>query len=169
METGDRTLRGIVRVEDLPKLRKRHARIALCSGCYDVLQSGHAVFFEQCKAFADALVVSVGRDDTVRTLKGPGRPVNPENNRLFLVAALEDVDYAVLGDEEVRPGKIDFYEVMRALRPDVFVLNSDDRAVVEKEALCRELGVELRLVERTVPEFLTPTSTTEILGKLREC
>ena len=169
MAAGERVLRKIVRVEEFPELRERHSRIALCSGCYDVLQSGHAVFFEQCKEFADTLVVSVGRDSTIRALKGAGRPVNPENNRLFLVAAFEEVDYAVLGDEEVRPGKIDFYEVMRALRPDVFVLNADDRAIAEKEALCRELGVELRLVERSVPEFLTPTSTTEILGKLREC
>jgi cytidyltransferase-like protein len=158
----------IVTPDQLGALRGRHERIAMCSGCYDILQSGHAVFFEQCKAIAPALVVSVGCDVTLAALKGPGRPINPENNRLYLLASLAAVDYVVLGDSDLLPGKIDFHTAARALRPDVFILNDDDSAVAEKQAFLGELGVELAFVSRTTPAFLTPTSTTEIARKLSQ-
>ena len=79
----------VTSIEQLAALREQHPdqTIVFCSGCYDILQSGHAVFFNQCKAFGN-LLVGVGRDKTLETLKGPGRPVNPENNRVHLAAAL---------------------------------------------------------------------------------
>ena len=57
-------------------------KIVFCTGCYDIIQSGHAVFFNQCKEFGDILVVGVGRDEIITRLKGTGRPVNGENNRI---------------------------------------------------------------------------------------
>ncbi len=157
----------ILEMTDLAAVRERHGgRIALCSGCYDILQSGHSVFFEQCKEFADVLVVAMGRDSVIRGLKGAGRPVNPEQNRAYLLASLREVDYVVLGEEELAPGKIDFGEIMAALKPDVFVLNDDDGGIAEKRALCESLGVALELVSRTVPDYLTPTSTTKIVDTL---
>ncbi len=85
--------------------------------------------FNQCKTFGDVLIVGVGRDSTLQTLKGPGRPVNPEMNRVYLVAALQDVDYAVLNDTTIGK-KVDFKEVLSELKPDVFVLNDDDSSIV---------------------------------------
>ncbi|MGB3780773.1 MAG: adenylyltransferase/cytidyltransferase family protein [Tunicatimonas sp.] len=157
-----------VTTEQLATLRKQHAdqTIVFCSGCYDILQSGHAVFFNQCRQFGDLLVVGVGRDKTLETLKGPGRPVNPENNRLYLVAALQDVDYAVLNDHEIGAGKIDFREVVTQLQPDIFVLNRDDSAIAEKQSLCDTTGTRIEFVDREVPEELSPTSTTKIINKI---
>jgi cytidyltransferase-like protein len=159
-------MKKIVTPEQLGAVREQHARIAMCSGCYDILQSGHAVFFQQCKAIAPILVVSVGCDATLAALKGPNRPINPEHNRLYLLASLAAVDYVVLGDSDLLPGKIDFHSAARALRPDVFVLNEDDSAVAEKRKFLEALGVELAFVSRTTPDFLTPTSTTDIARKL---
>jgi len=141
-------------------------KIVFCTGCYDILQSGHAVFFSQCREFGDILVVGIGRDSVIARLKGPGRPVNPENNRLYLVAAMHDVDYAVLNTEEVLPGKIDYGSIIEKLLPDVFVLNDDDSAVEEKRELCRRNGVDIKFVSRIVPEGLHPTSTTHIIDKI---
>lgn len=141
-------------------------RVGMCTGCYDILQSGHAVFFEQCKQFCDTLCVVVGRGSVVEKQK-PGRPVNPDNNRLFLVAALEAVDYVILGDDELLPGKIDCFSVCDRLKPDVFILNADDSGLEQKRAFFTERGIELVLVPRVVPAFLTPTSTSEIIEKLR--
>ena len=154
--------------QDLKEIRKLHAdkKIVFATGCYDILQSGHAVFFNQCKGFGDILVVGVGKDETLRQLKGPGRPVNPENNRLYLVAAMEDVDYAVLNDNSIGEGKIDFKDVMTALRPDVFILNDDDSSVEPKQKLCDDLSVKIEFVAREVPEELMPTSTTNIINKI---
>ena len=158
----------VVAAEQLSALRKQYAgrTIVFCSGCYDILQSGHAVFFNQCRQFGDLLVVGVGRDQTLETLKGPGRPVNPENNRLYLVAALQDVDYAVLNDNEIGEGKIDFRQIVTQLQPDVFVLNRDDSAIAEKQSLCDTVGTRIEFVDREVPEELSPTSTTKIINKI---
>jgi len=155
----------IVTLDRLPT-RGDLGRIGLCTGCYDILQSGHAVFFEQCKMHCDTLFVVVGRGSVVRQQK-PGRPLNPDNNRLFLIAALEAVDYAILGDDHLLPGKIDCLSVCDRLKPDVYILNDDDSGLEQKRAFCRERGIDLQLVSRIVPDFLTPTSTSEILDKLR--
>lgn len=154
--------------DKLSKLREmnRDKTIVFCSGCYDILQSGHAVFFNQCRQFGDLLVVGVGRDTVIAQLKGPGRPVNPQNNRVYLVAAMHDVDYAVLNDPEITGGKIDFKDILEKLRPDVFVLNEDDSGVAEKSSICREVGAEIRFVKREVPPELEPTSTTRIIDKI---
>ena len=154
--------------DSLKHIKSKHpgSRIVFSTGCFDILQSGHAVFFNQCKQYGDKLVVGVGRDSTLRTLKGPDRPINPEINRLYLVAAMEDVDYAVLNDVEIGKGKIDFKHILEELRPDVFVLNDDDTSIPDKKILCDRLGIELKLVERNVPEELLPTSTTNIINKI---
>jgi len=154
--------------DQLKSLREkfRNQKIVFATGCYDILQSGHAVFFNQCKAKGDILVVGVGRDETLRQLKGPGRPVNPENNRVYLVAAMEDVDFAVLNDHEIGDGKIDFEEVMTELRPDIFILNDDDSSVEPKKKLCDSLGIKIEFVSREVPNELMPTSTSNIISKI---
>jgi cytidyltransferase-like protein len=158
----------VVREEKLSDLRKKNQdkKIVFCTGCYDILQSGHAVFFSQCKELGDLLVVGVGRDSVISSLKGPGRPVNPENNRLYLVAAMHEVDHAVLNSEFVGEGKIDFKSTLENLRPDIFVLNDDDSGVTEKKRLCDILGIEIKFVSRLVPEELEPTSTTRIIDKI---
>lgn len=158
----------VLKNEELGGLRKKFAgkKIVFCTGCYDILQSGHAVFFNQCKEFGDILVVGVGRDMVIQQLKGPGRPVNPEINRLYLVAALQDVDYAVLNDSVVDAGKIDFRDVLERLRPDVFVLNKDDSGIEDKSVLCRQLDIAINFVKREVPEELEPTSTSRIIDKI---
>ncbi|WPP52812.1 adenylyltransferase/cytidyltransferase family protein [Catalinimonas niigatensis] len=158
----------VARVEDLTGIRKVHAdkRIVFCTGCYDILQSGHAVFFNQCKSYGDVLVVGVGRDTTLAQLKGPGRPINPENNRVYLVAALQDVDYAVLNDHEIGAGKIDFETVISQLRPDIFILNQDDSAIADKQKLCDKLGIKIQFVGREVPPELMATSTSRIINKI---
>ncbi|MFO7658530.1 MAG: adenylyltransferase/cytidyltransferase family protein [Bacteroidales bacterium] len=154
--------------DQLIGLRKKFSdkKIVFCSGCYDILQSGHAVFFSQCKQFGDMLVVGVGRDEVINKLKGPGRPVNPENNRLYLVAAMQDVDYTVLNDPEIFGKKVDFKIILEHLHPDVFVLNDDDSGIEEKRAICEINGTRVELVKRVVPPELEATSTSRIIDKI---
>jgi cytidyltransferase-like protein len=130
----------ILTEHELPSVRKRHfgKTIVFCSGCYDILQPGHAVFFDQCCQFGDILVVGVGRDSVITRLKGSGRPINPETNRLYLVAAMQVVDYAVLNDADMLHGKMDHATILENLRPDAYVLNDE----------------------------LEPTSTTRIIDKI---
>ena len=157
-----------MKAEDLADTREefKKSRIVLSTDCFDILQSGHAVFFNQCKQFGDLLIVGVGRDKTVSQLKGADRPVNPETNRLYLVAAMEDVDFAVLNQMDPIDLKLDFVELLEKLRPEVFVVNDDDNAIDVKKKICNRLGIEMRLVSRDVPDELIPTSTTNIINKI---
>jgi len=164
----ERIRKKVLKEEDLPAIREKHKnqKIAFCSGCFDILQSGHAVFFSQCKEHGDIVIVGIGRDEVIAELKGPGRPVNPENNRAYLAAALEEIDYAVLNDINPEEAKIDFYKKLELLRPDYFILNDDDNAIGKKQEICSRLGIEIRLVKREVPEELIPTSTSNIINKI---
>ena len=125
-------LSTILNLGDLKKIREnnRKKKIGFCSGCYDILVPGHAAFFKKCKEYVDILVVDVGSDEVIKKLKGPKRPINPQENRVYLVASLKGVDYAIIGSEETLPGKIDFFEIVKELRPDVFLLNDDDSATL---------------------------------------
>lgn len=158
----------VITQNQLRALRKEHQnkKIVFCTGCYDILQSGHAVFFNQCKSYGDILIVGVGKDETLRQLKGPGRPVNPENNRVYLIAAMEDVNYTVLNDNEIGEGKIDFKNALTELRPDIFIVNDDDSSIEPKKKLCDELNIKIEFVTREVPQELVPTSTSNIINKI---
>ena len=160
----------IIDYSDLESIREdnKDKKIAFCSGCFDILHSGHAVFFNQCKEFADILIVGLGSDKIIKELKGDLKPINIEQNRLFLLSAMENVDYVILADEDLKPGKIHFTELLDKLRPDMFVLNNDDSAMEEKKTLANRLGIELKLVSRIVPDFLRMTSSTEIVNKIRK-
>ena len=155
----------VIEKKNFKKIRERHQyeRIIICSGCFDILHSGHAVFFNDCKKQGDILVVSVGTDKVIRSYKGPDRPINNEANRIHLVAALEDVDYAILGDDIIDKNNIDFHTAIEEIKPDALVINDDSGGIEGKKKFCQEKGVELIILERKVPPYLVATSTTKIL------
>src|SRR2546425_1943916 len=94
----------IVELEELSdrceKLRAAGRKIVATNGCFDLLHVGHVRYLQAARALGDALAVAINGDDSVRILKGEGRPLNTESNRAELVAALQCVDYAVLFPEE---------------------------------------------------------------------
>jgi D-beta-D-heptose 7-phosphate kinase/D-beta-D-heptose 1-phosphate adenosyltransferase len=156
-------------VQFIEKIRHMHPgkTIAFASGCYDIFQPGHGIFFEQMHEIADIVVIGIGRDSVLKALK-PGRPINSEMNRVYVLASMKAVDYVIIDSSLVeQPGKIDFRLTLETLLPDYFVLNSDDSGIDTKRMLCEKLKIELRLVERIVPTFLDPTSTTEIINKIK--
>jgi rfaE bifunctional protein nucleotidyltransferase chain/domain len=93
--------------------------IALANGCFDVLHVGHVRYLEGAKAEADRLVVAMNDDDSVRKLKGPGRPILSAGDRAELVSALRPVDYVLIFSE------LDVNELLRALKPDVHCKGTD--------------------------------------------
>jgi D-glycero-beta-D-manno-heptose 1-phosphate adenylyltransferase len=111
---------------------RAHGRtIALANGCFDVLHVGHVRYLQGAAAEADRLVVAINDDESVRSLKGVGRPVMAARDRAELVAALRGVDYVVLfSGPTVGP-------LLEAIRPDVHCKGTDytvesvpERAVV---------------------------------------
>jgi rfaE bifunctional protein nucleotidyltransferase chain/domain len=93
--------------------------IALANGVFDLLHVGHIRYLEGAKAEADRLVVAINDDESVRMLKGQGRPIMGEADRAELIAALRCVDYVV-----VFPGR-DVGEILLRLKPDVHCKGTD--------------------------------------------
>ena len=93
--------------------------IAFANGCFDVLHVGHVRYLAGAKAEADRLVVAINDDDSVRGLKGDGRPILEAADRGELVAALESVDYVVLFSDP------DVNRLLRLLKPDVHCKGTD--------------------------------------------
>lgn len=100
-------------------LRQQGKTLVFTNGVFDILHRGHAEYLEKAKQFGDALIVAVNDDDSVRRLKGPQRPINPAEDRAFLVSMLKPVDFVIIFAEDT-PGR-----VIQAIRPDVLVKGAD--------------------------------------------
>ncbi len=133
-------------------------RMVFTNGCFDLLHPGHIRGFELARQMGDALIVGLNSDASVRQLKGPTRPVIPEQERAEILSALESVDAVVIFDE-LTPR-----EVISQLLPDVLVKGGDwpgDQIVGREEVEAaggRVVSIPL------IPGY----STTAILKKIRE-
>lgn len=130
------------------------------SGCYDMLHSGHVAFFEEAATYGD-LYVGIGSDKTINGLKAR-KTINSEQERLYMVKALKTVKDAWINSGD---GLIDFMEEIKALKPDIFFVNSDGHSAL-KEQLCEELGVEY-IISKRIPHANLPARSTTALRE--EC
>lgn len=139
-------------VDIVSRLKKEGKRIVFTNGCFDILHVGHVKYLQEAKSYADVLIVGLNSDSSVRTLKGPTRPVNPEADRAYILAALEAVDYVVLFSDETP------YELIKSLAPDILVKGGDYEG---KKVVGSEFAGELRLVR-----FVDGKSTTATIEKI---
>lgn len=130
------------------------------SGCYDLLHSGHVEFFRQASAYG-SLYVGIGSDATILQLKGH-RTLYSENERLFMVKAIRYVQDAFINQGS---GMMDFVPTVNFLKPDIFVVNEDGSSP-EKEAFCKDRGIEYVVLKRTPQEGLEARSSTDIKNAL---
>ncbi|WP_165020224.1 adenylyltransferase/cytidyltransferase family protein [Dysgonomonas sp. ZJ279] len=126
------------------------------SGCYDMLHSGHVAFFEEAATHGD-LYVGIGSDKTINELKSR-KTINNEDERLYMIKALRMVKDAWINRGS---GIMDFLDELKALKPDIFFVNSDGHSSV-KENLCKELGIEYIVSQRIPHEGLPIRSTTAL-------
>ncbi len=126
------------------------------SGCYDLLHSGHVEFFKEAAQYGD-LYVGIGSDSTILGYKHH-RTVYPERERLFMVKSIRYVKDAFIN---AGSGVMDFVPTVEALKPDVFVVN-EDGSNPEKEAFCRERGIEYVVLRRKPADGLKARSSTDL-------
>ncbi len=138
--------------ESVQRLKNEGKRIVFTNGCFDILHLGHVKYLEVAKSFGDVLIVGVNSDASVRRLKGENRPVNPEFDRAYLLAALDAVDFVTIFDEDTP------YELIRLVEPDVLVKGGD---YAGKEVVGSDIAKEVRLVD-----FVDGKSTTKIIEKI---
>ena len=138
--------------------KRNGKRVVFTNGCFDLLHPGHIRSLETARALGDALIVGLNSDDSVKSLKGPDRPVIPEQERAEILASLECVD-AVVIFEELTP-----QEVIAALLPDILVKGGDwpGSQIVGREEV-EAAGGRVVLVD-----VVEGYSTSDILKKIRE-
>ena len=139
--------------------RRRSAgeRIVLTNGCFDLLHPGHVDGLRRARVLGDCLVVALNGDASVRRLKGRGRPIVPFVERRELLLALRWVDLAIGFDEDTP------LDLIRALRPDVWVKGADWRGVETPEAAAvREGGGEIVYLD-----LVAGYSTTTLVERIR--
>ena len=120
----------------LGPVRARGKKLVTTNGCFDIIHAGHVQYLYEAKSFGDILAVGINADETVRRLKGPGRPIQSARERCLIVSALEMVDAVFIFPE---PDPVAFLET---LKPDVHVKGGDYTAdIIEKAAVEHNGGV----------------------------
>lgn len=139
------------------ELAAQGKRLVFTNGCFDLLHAGHVRYLQQARALGDALVVAVNGDASVRALKGPTRPINHENDRAEVIAALGCVDFVTIFHTER------VTDVVRTIRPHIYAKGGDYTVSSldpgERGAL-EEAGTEIRILP-----LVPGRSTTSILEK----
>jgi D-beta-D-heptose 7-phosphate kinase/D-beta-D-heptose 1-phosphate adenosyltransferase len=139
--------------EMLQEVRRSGGSVVATGGCFDLLHAGHIATLQAARALGDCLVVCLNSDSSVRRLKGNGRPLQPEQDRAKVLAALACVDAVVVFDEETPCA------VLRELRPDVWAKGGDYSGMTLPEAeVLAEWGGEIV----TVP-YLPGRSTSALV------
>jgi len=151
MKQKIKTRKGLLRI--MKDLKAKGKRIVFTNGCFDLLHIGHVRYLEEAKTLGDVLVVGVNSDTSVRKLKGPKRPILPEEERTEVLSGLGCVDYVTLFNE------IDPLKLITSLRPDVLVKGGD----WTKEQIVGRDEVERSGGEVFVIPFVKRASTSNLI------
>lgn len=151
----------IVTAEELSRARDQLAaqgkKLVLTNGCFDILHVGHVRCLQGARAMGDALAVALNGDASVRALKGPTRPINSEEDRAEVLAALACVDYVVIFPEVRLVG------VIQTVRPQIYAKGGDytpDTLDKSERAALDAAGSEIRIIP-----LVPGRSTTNIIAK----
>lgn len=154
--------RGVVNEEqllvDVDDARAHGEKIVFTNGCFDILHAGHVGYLEQARKQGDRLVLAINSDASVTRLKGEGRPINPVERRMAVLAGLEAVDWVVSFEDDT-PERL-----LELIKPDILVKGGD---YTRKEVVGWEI-VEGYGGEIAVLDFLDDCSTTAIVEKIQE-
>lgn len=127
--------------ERADEIRQAGQRLVLTNGCFDLLHVGHVRYLRQARELGDFLVVAVNGDESVRALKGAGRPLNSEEDRAEVLAALEGVDFVTIFPA------LGATAVIEALRPAIYVKGGDytlESLDPEEVAALKRAGSEIK-------------------------
>jgi len=158
-ETKERRNLGTKRQRYWYNMDKQRKKVFV-SGCFDMLHSGHVAFLQEASAFGD-VYIGLGSDRTVKELKGR-ETVYSEEARAYMLRALSCVHKVAVNRGS---GLMDFIEDMKTLNPDIFIVNEDGHSP-EKEELCKELGIEYKVLKR-IPHANLPARSTTALRSSR--
>jgi len=137
------------------RLKKQNKKIVFTNGCFDILHKGHVQYLDKAKSFGDVLILGLNSDNSVRELKGPSRPINNEDDRAYILAALESVDYVVKFTYDTP------YSLIQIVEPDILVKGGDYEG---KEIVGSDIADCVKLVQ-----FVDGRSTTNTIEQIKCC
>jgi formyltetrahydrofolate-dependent phosphoribosylglycinamide formyltransferase len=151
------TIADVRRLRDT--LDQQGKKLVFTNGCFDLLHAGHVRYLEQARALGDAMVVALNSDQSVRQLKGPDRPFNPEHDRAEVMSALRAVDAVVVFDDERATSLIE------AIKPHVYAKGGDYTV----ESLNREErnALEAAGTQISILPLVPGRSTTKTINKMQ--
>jgi D-beta-D-heptose 7-phosphate kinase/D-beta-D-heptose 1-phosphate adenosyltransferase len=127
------------------------------NGCFDLLHVGHTRYLQAARALGDRLVLGLNSDASVQGLKGPNRPILPQDERAELLAALACVDYVLIFDEPTAD------EAIKAVRPSLYVKGGDyEPDTIPETPLVRALGGDVKVLP-----FVEGRSTTSLVARIQ--
>ncbi|MDY0051622.1 MAG: D-glycero-beta-D-manno-heptose-7-phosphate kinase [Aliarcobacter sp.] len=135
------------------KFHEKNKKIVFTNGCFDILHAGHVKYLEEAKSYGDILILGLNADSSVRKLKGPTRPINTQDDRAYILASLESVDYVVIFEEETP------YDLINLIKPHTLVKGGDYEG---KEVVGQDIANELKLVQ-----FVNGKSTTNTIKRIQ--
>jgi len=152
--TSDAHIKSFQDIDSIvERCRANGKKVVFTNGCFDILHVGHVKYLQVAKSFGDILIVGLNSDASVSRLKGPTRPVNIAEDRAYLLAALEAVDFVVPFEEDTP------YNLIKMIEPDVLVKGGDYKG---KEVIGTEFAGELKLVD-----FVDGKSTTKTIERIQ--
>lgn len=144
-------------LESLKTDRQAGRRVVFTNGCFDLLHVGHVRYLQAARELGDVLVVALNSDASVKRLKGPERPIQTENDRAEIMAALGCVSYSVLFTEDTPA------HIIEQVRPDVLVKGGDWKIdQIVGGSFVQSYGGEVRSLQ-----FIDGKSTTKLIEKAR--
>ena len=144
-------------IELAEQVHARGGKVVFTNGVFDLLHPGHIRYLQDARALGDVLIVGINSDRSVRAIKGPERPITPENERAEILAALECVDAVAIFDEETPA------EIIRRIQPDVLVKGADwgPDNIVGRDTVEARGGRVVRM------ELSKGYSTSELIRKVK--
>lgn len=138
-------------------IERNGMKIGFTNGCFDILHVGHVRYLEETKKYCDVLVVGVNSNASVKRLKGDARPINSENARMQVLAALESVDVVILFEEDTP------LDLIKRVMPDVLFKGGDwaEEDIVGADVV-KSSGGRVKVIE-----FVEGFSTTNTIEKMK--
>jgi len=139
-------------------LKKQNKTIVTTNGCFDIIHAGHVRYLKHAKELGDVLIVCLNSDASVQRLKGPSRPLNHQDDRAEVMAALYAVDYVVIFEEDTP------IDVLAKIKPDIHVKGGDyTEETLPETAVIKQGGGKIQFIP-----FVEGRSTTNIINKIHQ-
>ena len=146
-------IKNFKQIERIAKrLKEQNRKIIFTNGCFDILHRGHATYLQKAKELGDILILGLNSDESIRRLKGAGRPINNLEDRAFLIGALESIDFVIPFSEDTP------YALIELVKPNILVKGADYKG---EEVVGSDIADEVVLID-----FVAGKSTTNLIEKI---